>query len=150
MYTLRDIRAHLPLYREARRAAGKPGPGIVELKRYVHVAPTRQRALDDARAYMESYWANDFYRAGGFQESGTVRLDIPWEEAVRERAVVGTPDEVVRALQAMVDEIGASHLALFWKRPGWTHAEYLDAIGLLGREVVPHLRPAAPHSGGTS
>lgn len=143
MYTLSDIRAHRPLYLRARHESGRPGPGMIELKRYIHIAPTHAQAVEEARAYIEGYWNNPFYQAGGLRESGRVALDIPWEQTVSERAVVGTPDEVIAALQAQIDEFQISRLALSWRQPEWDHTRYMQAIRTLGREVVPHLRPAA-------
>jgi alkanesulfonate monooxygenase SsuD/methylene tetrahydromethanopterin reductase-like flavin-dependent oxidoreductase (luciferase family) len=145
MYPLSAARAHWSLYQAARQEANRPGAGLIELKRYVHLAPTRQQAEAAARTYMERYWDNAFYQAGGLGEGGRVALELPWEQVLRERVVVGTPDEVVSTLQGLIDEFQLTRLALSWKEPGWTHREYWAAIRRLGREVLPFLRPPAHH-----
>ncbi|HZU75458.1 MAG TPA: LLM class flavin-dependent oxidoreductase, partial [Dehalococcoidia bacterium] len=98
-------------YRAAYRAAGHPGPGRVFLRVPVYLAETAAAARDEPEASIMS-----FYRSLGGQlessaaETGARAIEaratrgqrlqsVSYDEALREKVIVGTPDLVNRRLE---------------------------------------------------
>ena len=143
-YTREDFREHLAIYREGRRNAGKTGDGDILLNRQVHLAATKGQAMEEAETYMPGIWNSEFYRGGGMQQDlgEAFKFELSWEELASERAVIGTPDDVVVGLQRYIDEFALTHLSLSMRPPGTTHEAYLALIRQVGLEVIPNLRSA--------
>src|SRR5207248_11257102 len=104
--------------RAAYAAAGHPGAGQVFLRVPVYVADTAQRALEEPRDSIMQ-----FYRQLGEQleasasEAGARAIEqrdvrgrrlqaITFEEVLRDKVIVGTPEAVVERLGAIAAELG--------------------------------------------
>ena len=137
-------------YRDAYRAAGHPGKGEVYLRVPVYVAETEERA----RREPEESVMHLFRTIGGQLEasanlSGARAIEqraergqrlqsIDYEEALRDKMIVGTPDQVTEKLQRLREEIGLDGI-LAELNPGSLipHALVMNALRLLCQEVVP-------------
>src|SRR5215469_9623942 len=116
--TLSELAPLVRGYREAYRAAGYPGEGEVYLRVPVYVAETEERA----RREPEESVMHLFRTIGGQLEasanlSGARAIEqraergqrlqsVDYEEALRDKMIVGTPDQVVEMLQGLHEEIG--------------------------------------------
>ena len=77
---------------------------------------------------------------GIFWAQGDESLSVPYEELVRDRFVIGTPDECRAELQRYHDVLGVNHFLLRPQWPGMPQKLVLDQIELLGQHVFPALR----------
>jgi alkanesulfonate monooxygenase SsuD/methylene tetrahydromethanopterin reductase-like flavin-dependent oxidoreductase (luciferase family) len=137
-------------YREAYRAAGHPGEGEVYLRVPVYVAETEEQA----RREPEESIMHLFRSIGGQLEAsanlsgaraveqraerGQRLLSVSYEEALRDKMIVGTPDQVAEKLQRLRREIGLDGI-LAELNPGSLipHALVMNALRLLCQEVMP-------------
>src|SRR6201995_2060986 len=137
-------------YREAYRAAGHPGTGEVYLRVPVYIAETEERA----RREPEESVMHLFRTIGGQLEasanlSGARAIEqraergqrlqsVDYEEALRDKMIVGTPDQVTEKLQRLRQEIGLDGI-LAELNPGSLipHALVMNALRLLCQEVMP-------------
>jgi alkanesulfonate monooxygenase SsuD/methylene tetrahydromethanopterin reductase-like flavin-dependent oxidoreductase (luciferase family) len=148
--TLSELAPLVRGYREAYCAAGHPGRGEVYLRVPVYVAETDERA----RREPEESIMHLFRSIGGQLEasaslSGARAIEqraergqrlqtISYEEALRDKMIVGTPDQVAEKLQSLRQEIGLDGI-LAELNPGSLipHALVMNALRLLCQEVVP-------------
>jgi alkanesulfonate monooxygenase SsuD/methylene tetrahydromethanopterin reductase-like flavin-dependent oxidoreductase (luciferase family) len=133
----------VPLYREARAAAGHPGPGRVLAMYPAHVAETAA----EARAVAEPAWLR--WLALALPELRAGRPDAPWERLlsydrlVTERHVLfGGIEECIANARWIAATFGVTHLGLTFYFGGIAHTAALRAIELWGRAVAPALRAA--------
>jgi len=137
-------------YREAYRAAGHPGEGEVYLRVPVYVAETEEQA----RREPEESIMHLFRSIGGQLEAsanlsgaraveqraerGQRLLSVSYEEALRDKMIVGTPDQVAEKLQRLRREIGLDGiLAELNPCSLIPHALVMNALRLLCQEVMP-------------
>ncbi|HKX09381.1 MAG TPA: LLM class flavin-dependent oxidoreductase [Stellaceae bacterium] len=151
--SLSDLAPQVRSYREAYKAAGHPGAGEVYLRVPVYVAATERQARDEPEQsvmqffrYMSAQLADSVNRAGARTiEDRTARAQrlqtIDYDEALREKMIVGTPDRVTDRLIALREEIGIDGV-LAELNPGGLipHDRVLTALRLLCQEVMPRFR----------
>jgi alkanesulfonate monooxygenase SsuD/methylene tetrahydromethanopterin reductase-like flavin-dependent oxidoreductase (luciferase family) len=71
---------------------------------------------------------------------GDFKTCPPLEE-LKKLYIIGTPEECVAQLQKLRDEMGCTHVIL-WFNFGWlTHQEVTDQMRLFAQEVMPHFAP---------
>ncbi|MBV9356601.1 MAG: LLM class flavin-dependent oxidoreductase [Chloroflexi bacterium] len=116
--TLSELAPNIAAYRAAYAAAGHPGRGEVFLRVPVYLAPTSAAARAEPEASIMA-----FYRGLGQQlqasateagardverraERGQRLQQLDYADVLREKIVVGTPDEVVDRLRALRAELG--------------------------------------------
>jgi probable F420-dependent oxidoreductase len=123
-----------------RAAAGRTTP-ITEwpLTRDVIIADTDERARELAEqhimvAYRKEYagaWKHPFIDA-------SVATDL--DALMKNRFLIGGPDQVRQALRPFVEEYGMTHLICRLFFPGMPHRHILRELELLSREVLPAFR----------
>ena len=97
--------------------------------------------MNEAREYLAAYWDNDRYHSTGMEANmGGMKLHREWEDIVRERAIVGTVEEVTDGLEQVCRQLGITRLFIHFRDPRWSLARHVEAIRLVGREVIPELR----------
>jgi alkanesulfonate monooxygenase SsuD/methylene tetrahydromethanopterin reductase-like flavin-dependent oxidoreductase (luciferase family) len=151
--TLRDLIPDIESYRAAYREAGHPDEGGVFLRIPIYLAETEERAASEPR---ESVM--EFYRAMGRQlidsskepgvgdaelrrTRGEALLVLDYDEARREKVVIGTPDQVTERLLALRDELGISGiLAELNCGRAIPHDKVMRSLELLCTEVLPALK----------
>jgi alkanesulfonate monooxygenase SsuD/methylene tetrahydromethanopterin reductase-like flavin-dependent oxidoreductase (luciferase family) len=140
-------------YHAAWREAGHPGKGEVYLRVPVYVADTAQRAYDEPRAsVMQFYQEMATLIAQTANAAGTRAIEnragraqhlqsVTYQEALREKVIVGTPDHVVARLRALRDELGLDGiLAEMNCGAQIPHAQVLHSLELLCKDVMPQLK----------
>jgi alkanesulfonate monooxygenase SsuD/methylene tetrahydromethanopterin reductase-like flavin-dependent oxidoreductase (luciferase family) len=151
--SLKDLIPNILAYREAYRAAGHPGRGEVYLRIPVYVAETETRARAEPE---ESVMG--FYRVLGARieasadqagaraverrsERGRGLQTITYEEVLRDKIVVGTPDGVVDRLHQLREEIGFDGiLAELNCGGGLPPARVMNSLRMLCEQVLPRFR----------
>ncbi len=77
---------------------------------------------------------------------GDFKACPPLEE-LKKLYIIGTPEECVSQLQALRDDMGCTHVIL-WFNFGWlTHAEVMAQMQLFASEVMPHFASSPALSG---
>jgi alkanesulfonate monooxygenase SsuD/methylene tetrahydromethanopterin reductase-like flavin-dependent oxidoreductase (luciferase family) len=116
--TLSELAPHIRVYREAYKAAGHPGRGRVFLRLPVYVGDTPELAISEPeRSIMHFYrylgerLEDSATRSGARAieeraERGQRLQTITYEEARRDKIVVGTPEMVVDRLTQLREELG--------------------------------------------
>ncbi|HKF70206.1 MAG TPA: LLM class flavin-dependent oxidoreductase [Stellaceae bacterium] len=151
--TLSDLAPQVLSYRAAYKAAGHPGAGEIYLRVPVYVAATEQRARDEPEEsimhffrYIAARVAESASMAGARAiehraESAQRLQTIDYDEALREKMIVGTPDRVADRLLALREELGISGI-LAELNPGGLipRPRVMNALRLLCQEVMPRFK----------
>jgi alkanesulfonate monooxygenase SsuD/methylene tetrahydromethanopterin reductase-like flavin-dependent oxidoreductase (luciferase family) len=151
--TLSDLAPQVQSYREAYKAAGHPGPGEIYLRVPVYVAETDRRARDEPEESIMNFFryigdrlADSASRPGARTvEDRAARAQqlqtIDYDEALREKMIVGTPERVADRLTQLREELGISGI-LAELNPGGLipHERVMNALRLLCEEVMPRFK----------
>jgi alkanesulfonate monooxygenase SsuD/methylene tetrahydromethanopterin reductase-like flavin-dependent oxidoreductase (luciferase family) len=148
--TLSELAPLIASYRAAYAEAGHPGTGEVFVRMPVYIAETAARARDESEASIMH-----FYRQLGEQleasanqagaraiEQRDVRgrrlQEITFDEVLRDKVIVGTPDMVVERLRAITNELGLNGILAELNSGGLTPREGVKrSLQLLCQEVMP-------------
>ena len=151
--TLTELVPNILAYRAAYRAAGHPGEGQVFLRLPIYIGETAEQAIDEPEASIMQ-----FYRGLGAQleksatgpgarpiesraDRGQRLQSVSYEEARREKVIVGTPAMVVDRLQALRDELGLNGILAELNCGGLIpHERVRRSLRLLCHEVLPAFR----------
>lgn len=130
-------------YEETRATVG--GRPRIVLMREIMIAPSREEALD---AYGQgiidtyrNYWNNRAFNTDWdpWAQSITSADDITVEDVIRDRVIVGTPDDCVTQLKEWIAATRAEYVQLIIPGYRGNPATNTEAIELIGREVLPAL-----------
>ncbi len=145
--TFSAIREQVALYRRARAEAGLPPAAEYAKCVELYVAEDRRRAFEESAPYIAAKYRSYYAWGMGRNVPGETGESLAVEELVRDRFVIGAPDDVIRECRRHRDELGVTHLIVRFNFPGMAQAHVLKAIRLFGREVIPALREAGEHGG---
>jgi alkanesulfonate monooxygenase SsuD/methylene tetrahydromethanopterin reductase-like flavin-dependent oxidoreductase (luciferase family) len=137
--TLATIARQVALYRAALAQAGKPFPAELPLMREMVVAGSRAAAVAIARPYLERKYRT-YVRWG--QHKVLPRdddLTVGFDELVRDRFVLGDPDECAAELTRAATLTGATTIILRLHWAGMPHEVAMRSIELIGERVKPKL-----------
>jgi alkanesulfonate monooxygenase SsuD/methylene tetrahydromethanopterin reductase-like flavin-dependent oxidoreductase (luciferase family) len=148
--TLSELAPNLERYREAWRAAGHSGDGQVFVRLPVYVSDNAESAIAEPEDSIMGFYRNLGNRIEeSASESGAAdvqrRLDggkrlqeVTYEEALRDKVVVGTPDMVVERLSSLRRELGLAGILAELNCGGMIpHERVRNCLELLGQEVMP-------------
>jgi len=153
--TLAELGPNIAAYRAAYEKAGHPGRGQVFLRVPVYVADDMSRALEQPQASIMQ-----FYRQLGEQleasakEAGARAVEqrdvrgrrlqeITFEEVLRDKVIVGTPEVVTQRLKEISDDLGLDGILAELNSGGLTpRAGVMRALQLLCEEVMPSFNGA--------
>jgi alkanesulfonate monooxygenase SsuD/methylene tetrahydromethanopterin reductase-like flavin-dependent oxidoreductase (luciferase family) len=137
--TLAVLARQMAVYRTALAAAGKPFPAELPIIKELYVAPDRRTAVEECRPFLEAKykaygsWGQDKALPEGDS------FDVAFDELVRDRFVIGDPDDCVRELRRHVDALGVTCFIFRIQWPGMEQAKVLRTIRLLAERVMPAL-----------
>ena len=137
---LEVLERQIAVYRAALAAAGKPFPAELPVIKELYVAPDRRTALRECRPYLEAKykaygsWGQDKALPEGDS------FDVAFEELVKDRFIIGDPDDCVRELRRHVAVLGANCFIFRIQWPGMPQSQVLRSIALLADRVMPALR----------
>jgi probable F420-dependent oxidoreductase len=119
-----------------RAAAGRAAPTEWPLTRDVIIADTDRQARELAERHIMVSYRNEY--AGGWKHpfiNAAIATDL--DAVMKDRFLIGGPDQVVSALRPFVDEYGATHLICRLFFPGMPHAHIMRELELIAKEVMP-------------
>jgi len=131
--TIPNIQEHAKVFYAARRARGLTDQAPIGAFRNVCIAERREDAYKLAESVLPGGF--EYYKKVGLQEKTTVELVLPFEQEVRERAIVGDPDECVERILEY-EAAGVTHIYVRLIQAGWSKQLPIDTIRLLGEKVL--------------
>jgi len=148
--TLSELGPNLRIYREAWKAAGHPGNGKVYLRLPLYIAETREQARDEPEESIMYFYR---WLGGRLEASATAsgaraieqraergqRLQaITYEDALRDKVVVGTPDMVIDRLTELREELGFDGILAEMNCGSLIpHERVMTSLRLLCEKVMP-------------
>ena len=148
--TLSELGPDIRAYREAYRAAGHPGEGEVFLRVPVYIADTAARARSEPEESIMHFYR---FLGRGLEATATTvgtraverraergqRLQsISYDEALRDKLIVGTPEMVVDRLHELREELGLDGILAELNCGGLIpHQQVMSALRLLCEKVIP-------------
>jgi alkanesulfonate monooxygenase SsuD/methylene tetrahydromethanopterin reductase-like flavin-dependent oxidoreductase (luciferase family) len=136
------VAAQVEIYKRALDAEDKPFPDEFPVRREVFVAPTREEAFRIAgEPIMNKY--NAYHAWDGLKwsepgESATLRQSF--EEIVKDRFFIGSPDDVAEQIIKFNKRVGVNHIVMSLHWPGMDVSQSMDAMQLIAEEVFPKVR----------
>ncbi len=120
-----------------RKAAGRTEP-VTEwpLTRDVIIADTDREARELAEKHIMISYRKEY--AGGWRHpfiDASIATDL--DGLMKDRFLIGGPEQVVRALRPFVSEYGTTHLICRVFFPGMPHRHIMRELELLAKEVLP-------------
>jgi alkanesulfonate monooxygenase SsuD/methylene tetrahydromethanopterin reductase-like flavin-dependent oxidoreductase (luciferase family) len=138
--TMASITRQMGLYREELARLGKPLPRVRPLIKEIYCAKDRRTALELAGPYLgakyRAYasWGQDAVLPDG----DTFRQ--PFEALLRDRFVLGSPEECYEQLRPCWEAAGANFLFFRTHWLGMPLAHALASMRLMSEELLPALR----------
>jgi alkanesulfonate monooxygenase SsuD/methylene tetrahydromethanopterin reductase-like flavin-dependent oxidoreductase (luciferase family) len=151
--TVAELSELIRSYRDAYRAAGHPGKGAVYLRVPVYIADTPQQARDEAEeSFMHllrlvgERFGDSAKRSGARDieqraDVGNRLQTITYDEALKEKLIVGTPPMVADRLRLLQEELTLDGVAAELNSGSLIPQErVMKALRLLCDEVMPRFR----------
>jgi alkanesulfonate monooxygenase SsuD/methylene tetrahydromethanopterin reductase-like flavin-dependent oxidoreductase (luciferase family) len=150
---LSELKPFVATYQEAWKKAGHPGRGQVFLRVPVYIADTEQAAIEEPRESIQHLLRTIGARLEASAKiSGTREIEnraargakmqsIQYDEILKERMIVGTPEQVIDRLAEVKEEVGLDGI-LAELNPGSLipHAKVMHALELLCDKVMPKFK----------
>jgi alkanesulfonate monooxygenase SsuD/methylene tetrahydromethanopterin reductase-like flavin-dependent oxidoreductase (luciferase family) len=138
--TTSAIKRQMTLYRDELARVGKPFPRVLPFFKEIFCARDTRTALEMAGPYLSqkyrtyASWGQDAVLPGGdtFHQS--------FESLLRDRFVLGSPEECYAQLRPCWEEVGASFLVLRTHWSGMPLGHALASMRLISDELLPALR----------
>jgi alkanesulfonate monooxygenase SsuD/methylene tetrahydromethanopterin reductase-like flavin-dependent oxidoreductase (luciferase family) len=129
------------LYRKALDEYGKPFPREFPARREVFVAKSRSEAIRLCGPFLAAkYRAYDQWGQGRAMPVGDNDLGVGFDELIRDRFLIGSPDEVAEQMLTLNRATGINHLIMSVQWPGMAQSLVLDELHMLAEEVFPRVR----------
>ncbi|MCH9671864.1 MAG: LLM class flavin-dependent oxidoreductase [Gammaproteobacteria bacterium] len=137
------ILTQLDTYKRALDETKRPWPEELPMRREVFVARTREEAIRLCRPSLEQKY-KAYHQWGQDKEMPTGDDDLgqAFDELIKGRFFIGSPDEVADDILAMCRPTGVNHLVMSIHWPGMENQVALDAMQLFAEEVMPRVREA--------
>ncbi|MFQ5895079.1 MAG: LLM class flavin-dependent oxidoreductase, partial [Nitrospinota bacterium] len=138
---LSTLERQVALYRRALEEAGRPFPQELPMRRELFCARDREEAIRLARPYLETKYAA-YHRWGQDRAlpGDDTSFDIPFEELLRDRFILGGPEECAEQVLAHHRRLGVNHFIFSIQWPGMPQGLVLETLQRVGEEVLPPCR----------
>jgi alkanesulfonate monooxygenase SsuD/methylene tetrahydromethanopterin reductase-like flavin-dependent oxidoreductase (luciferase family) len=128
------------VYKRALDELGKPFPVEFPARREVFVAKSRAEAIRLSAPYLGAKY--EAYRQWGqdraMPDDDTLAADF--DELIRDRFLLGSPDEVAEQMLALQRATGVNHLIMSVQWPGMPQSLALEELHMLAEDVFPRVR----------
>ena len=144
--TIPEIKRQLGLYRDELAQLGKPFPRVLPYAREIYCAKDTPTALEMAGPYLAEKYRT--YATWGQDEvlPGNDSFRQPFEALLRDRFVLGSPEECYEQLRPCWEEAGANFLIFRTHWSGMPVGHALASMRLISDELLPELRRVAARS----
>ena len=129
------------VYRRALDEYGKPFPKEFPARREVFVARSRAEAIRLCAPYLSAkYQAYNAWGQGQAMPEDDRDLGAEFDDLIRDRFLLGSPDEVAEQMLALQRATGINHLIMSVQWPGMPQSLVVDELHMLAEEVFPRVR----------
>jgi alkanesulfonate monooxygenase SsuD/methylene tetrahydromethanopterin reductase-like flavin-dependent oxidoreductase (luciferase family) len=129
------------VYKRALDEFEKPFPKEFPARREVFVARSREEAIRICAPHLGAkYAAYQQWGQGQAMPEGDNDLAVEFEELLRDRFILGSPDEVAESILRLHRATGINHLVMSVQWPGMPQSLALDELHMLAEEVFPRVR----------
>ena len=138
--TTATIRRQLALYREALDATGKAFPGELPCIKEVFCARDRKTAIETGGPYLFAKYRD--YASWG-QDAAMPEaesFDQEFDDLLRDRFILGSPEECYEQLRPYFEELGVNHLIFRTHWAGMPLSTALASMRLISDELLPALK----------
>ena len=138
--TLGTLERQTALYHQALREVGNDPPPDLPLSRDLYIGESPEAALWEATPYLKKKY--EVYAAWGQDKALPDResFAVPFEELLKDRFIIGGPEECVQEIHRYQERLGVTHVLLRIQWPGMPNDLVLREIDLLGSKVIPHFK----------
>ena len=134
------LKERMAAYREEIQKAGRRFEDLENpLFKEAFVGDTTGQAWQDSKEGV-FYNYKEYLRWGHLQdEEGREVSDFKEAmETLRERFIIGSPEDIIRKCELYSKELGTRHFVFRMQFPGIPHEKVMKSVRLLGEEVIPH------------
>jgi alkanesulfonate monooxygenase SsuD/methylene tetrahydromethanopterin reductase-like flavin-dependent oxidoreductase (luciferase family) len=129
------------VYKRALDEYRKPFPKEFPARREVFVARSRAEAIRLCAPYLGAkYQAYQQWGQNQVMPEGDNDLGVEFDELIRDRFLLGSPDEVAGHILRLHQQTGINHLIMSVQWPGMPQSLALDELHMLAEEVFPKVR----------
>ena len=129
------------VYRRALDECGKTFPAEFPARREVFVARSRSEAIRLCAPFLAAkYKAYHEWGQDRAMPDDDNDLGADFEDLIRDRFLLGSPDEVAEQMLALNRATGINHLIMSVQWPGMPQSLVLDELHMLAEEVFPKVR----------
>ncbi len=129
------------VYQRALDACGKPFPAEFPARREVFVAKTRDEAVRQCAPFLGAkYQAYHQWGQSQAMPAGDNDLGLEFDALLRDRFLLGSPEEVAEQMLQLHQATGINHLIMSVQWPGMPQGLVLDQLHRLAEEVFPLVR----------
>ena len=142
--TIPEITRQLALYRAELTRLGKPFPRVLPYAREIYCAKDRATALEMAGPYLAEKYRT--YASWGQDEvlPGKDSFSQPFASLLRDRFVLGSPEECYEQLRPCWEEAGANFLIFRTHWSGMPLSHALASMRVISDELLPALQRTTP------
>jgi alkanesulfonate monooxygenase SsuD/methylene tetrahydromethanopterin reductase-like flavin-dependent oxidoreductase (luciferase family) len=138
---LDELERQVDTYKRALDTMDRPFPEEFPFRREVFCAPTREEAYRLAKEpIMTKYKAYHAWGLGRSRPDNRDELGQPFEELLKDRFFIGSPDDVAEQIIAFNKRVGMNHIVMSMHWPGLEVARSIETMQLLSEEVFPRVR----------
>jgi alkanesulfonate monooxygenase SsuD/methylene tetrahydromethanopterin reductase-like flavin-dependent oxidoreductase (luciferase family) len=138
---LDTIARQVEVYRHALDECGKPFPTEFPARREVFVARSRAEAIRLCAPFLGAkYQAYHQWGQSQAMPEGDNNLGAEFDDLIRDRFLLGSPDEVAEQMLALNHTSGINHLIMSVQWPGMPQSLALEELHMLAEEVFPRVR----------
>jgi len=138
--TFAAAKEQITMYHRVRAEAGLPRATEYGKCVELYVAKTREQAFREGAPYIMNKYRAYYSWGMGKNVTGVSGEDLPLEELVKDRFIVGSPEDCIRDCRWHRDVLGVTHLQVRMNFPGMPQDKVLEQFRLFGQEVLPHIR----------
>jgi alkanesulfonate monooxygenase SsuD/methylene tetrahydromethanopterin reductase-like flavin-dependent oxidoreductase (luciferase family) len=129
------------VYRRALDEYGKPFPGEFPARREVFVARSREEAVRRCAPFLSAkYRAYQQWGQNQAMPQEDNDLGLAFDDLIRDRFLLGSPDEVAEQMLRLHRATGINHLIMSVQWPGMPQSLALEELHVLAEEVFPKVR----------
>lgn len=138
--TMTTLKRQMNLYRSELDRVGKPFPNVLPVIKEIFCAKDTHTALQMAGPYLASKYKT--YAAWGQDDvlPGDETFHQPFEALLKDRFVLGSPEECFEQLRPCWQELGSNYLFFRTQWSGMPLSTALYSMRLISDELIPELR----------
>lgn len=146
--TLATVTRQMSIYRGELSRCGKASPRELPILREIFCARDRKTALEIAGPYLAKKYGA--YARWSQDEALPAKETFrgPFKDLVRDRFVLGSPEECYEQLRPYWETVGVNYLILRTHWSGLPLREALHSMRLISDELLPTLHRTPPQAGG--